>query len=92
MFRGAFGHKPLVYPVTLERYNGFVQALHTLGFDQMKDQPNLSTFEVDLWLIERAAGTYVKNLILSPQRAEGAYAQLIGAVQKYLPEALREVR
>jgi hypothetical protein len=90
-YLGAFHHQPLTHLVSPARYDGFVLALEKLHFDQMKDQPSIPFYGVDLWLVERAAGTYHKSIIIAPGRAEGRHAALVESVRKYLPESLREV-
>jgi hypothetical protein len=87
-----FGGKPLVYNVLPRRYEHFVNRLNAANFDQLGDQPSLPPYGADLWLLERAAGSFNKSLILAPDRAEGVYASLVAAVRDHLPEALREVR
>ena len=87
-----FGGKPLVHNVTPQRYEHFVATLNAVRFDQLDDQPGLPPYGADLWLLERAAGSYTKSVVLAPERAEGVYATLVAAVRADLPEALREVR
>jgi hypothetical protein len=92
VYRGRFDHKPLAITVQPTRYEAFVAALHKLHFDQLNDQQNLPTYGVDLWLLERAAGSFAKSLILSPELATDVHAALVQAVKTYLPETLREVQ
>ena len=87
-----FGGKPLVYNVTTQRYEHFVATLNAVRFDQLDDQPALPPYGADLWLLERAAGSFTKSVVLAPDRAEGTHATLVAAVRADLPEALREVR
>jgi hypothetical protein len=91
-FRVTFSGKPLLYPIPNARYAAFGQTLHELRFDQLKDQPDLPLYGVDLWLIERAAGSYLRGIIVAPELASGVYTSLVCAVRAHLPEALREVR
>jgi len=46
----------------------------------------------DLWLIERAAGTFAHSVILAPELARDEYSKLVNAVKNGLPEALRVVK
>lgn len=87
-----FGGKPLVYNVSPARYEHFVGVLSSVRFDALRDQPDLPPYGVDLWLLERAAGSFVKSVVLAPERADGDYAALVSAIRADLPEALREVR
>ena len=91
-----FKHKPLTYRIADERYEALAAALQNVRFDKLTDQPGLPQFGVDLWLLERAAGSYVKSIILTPdkldQHADVPYAALVQAVQTVIPEALRELQ
>lgn len=92
VYRGLFEHRPLNLPVDPACYEAFMVALQKLRFDHLKDQPNLPTYGTDLWLLERAAGSFAKSLILAPQLATEVHAALVAAVQTHLPEMLREVQ
>lgn len=87
-----FDGKPLVHNVTLAHYEHFVGVLNTVRFDVLADQPDLPPYGADLWLLERAAGSFTRSVVLAPALATGAYAQLVAAVRADLSEALREVR
>lgn len=87
-----FDGKPLVHNIPLARYEHFVGVLSTVRFDALRDQPDLPPYGVDLWLLERAAGSFLNSVVLAPDRADGSYATLVAAVRADLPEALREVR
>ncbi len=89
---GAFHEKPLYHSIDLEQYQAFIHALQKVRFDHLRDQPGLPAHGIDLWLVERAAGSFYKSVILAPKYAEGSYAAIINAVQIHLPEALRAVR
>jgi hypothetical protein len=89
---GAFHEKPLFHPVELERYEAFLRAMQKVRFDHLTDQSGLPAHGIDLWLVERAAGSFSRNIILSPKYATGPYAAIIKAVTDHLPEALRSVR
>jgi hypothetical protein len=91
-FQRALGGKPLSPPVSLVAYETFVKALQSIGFDHMDDQPNLPNYNMtDVWLIERAAGTFAHSVIVAPEFATDAHAWLVNAVKNGLPEALRIV-
>jgi hypothetical protein len=87
-----FDGKPLVRQVLPQRFDHFVAALNKAGFDHLPDQPDIPPYGVDVWLLERAAGSFTKSVVLAPQRADGVYATLVAAIQTDLPDALREVR
>ncbi len=90
-YDGLFHLKSLVYPTPLARYEGFTLALQKLHFDKLNDQPRLPQYGADLWLVERAAGTFNKSVIVAPGSAEGAYHELVNIIQTHLPETQREV-
>jgi hypothetical protein len=92
VFRVTFAGKPLVYPVTTPRYEAFVRAVQSLRFDHLADQADLPPYGADLWLLERAAGSFTRSVVIAPALADGPYAVLVACVKTYLPEALREVR
>ncbi len=92
VYRGLFDHKPVAVAVEPPKYEAFALALQKLRFDQLKDQPDLPTYGVDLWLLERAAGSFTKSLILAPELAKDVHAALVETVRTHLPELLREVR
>lgn len=91
VYERLFGHKPLVYPVSLKQYEAFAAALHTAGFDRMSDQRDVPFFGVDLWLVERAAGSFVKSVIIAPRTAVNPHIAVVKAIEYYLPEAVRAV-
>jgi hypothetical protein len=91
VYRGHFDHKPLTFRVEQPRYEGLTLAFQRLNFDKLPDQTGIPPNGVDLWLLERAAGSFVKSVILSPEIAGEPYTALATTLQQYLPEALREV-
>lgn len=91
-FDGALG-KPLQHLLSGDRYETFARAVLGVGFDHLKDAPNLpAPGKGDVWLIERAAGAYAHGVLIAPDRAEGVFARLVNAVRHGLPEALRQVQ
>lgn len=92
IYRGLFEQKPLVFRVEPTRYEAFISTLDTLRFDRLPDQPNIPSFGVDGWLLERAAGSFSTSLMLTPERASGVYASLVALIRSRLPEAIREIR
>ena len=90
-FDGAIG-KPLQHGFDPDRLRAFADALFGVGFDTLKDAPNLpAPGKGDVWLIERAAGSFAHGILLAPDEAAGPYARLVNAVRHGLPEALRRV-
>lgn len=83
---------PIRHAMPLEQYEAFVLALHRLHFDKLKDQPRLPEYGADLWMIERAAGTFIRGVIVAPDHAQGAYAELVAVIRQYMPEVMREIQ
>lgn len=92
-YRGAFGGKPLVHDVPDARVQALVAALRSAGFDRLADQEDLPEHDAtDVWLIERAAGTFSHGVIVAPALATGAHAAVAQGIRTYLPEMLKQVR
>jgi hypothetical protein len=90
-YEGVFHLKPLIHTIPLERYEVFVLALQKLRFDHMSDQPGMPLYGLDFWMVERAAGAFVKSVIVAPQAAIGIHAELVTTLKIHLSEALREI-
>lgn len=92
-YQRALGNKSLAHTIERERYADFVKALNSLNFDHMGDQSNLPGYNsTDLWMVERAAGTFSHSVILAPDLARDSFARLANAVKNGLPEVLRMVK
>ncbi len=93
VYQRALNHRPIVHRIENERYKVFTEAVKWLRFDRMQDQPDLPEYHsTDLWLVERAAGTFYHSVIVAPELARDSYARLANAVKNGLPEALRQVK
>jgi hypothetical protein len=92
VYRGLFNHKPLNFQVDQTRYAAWIAALEKLRYDSLPDQPNLPAHGFDLWMLERASGSFVKSIVLAPERAVNEYAALARACEVHLPEALRPLQ
>ncbi|MBP8974887.1 MAG: hypothetical protein KBH93_13555 [Anaerolineae bacterium] len=79
------------YPVSLQRYMTLLSALRRAGFDTLDDQPDVPYFGVDLWLVERASGSFYHDTVLQPESATGAHGEIVSAIREQLKEALRPV-
>ncbi len=65
----------------------------SVSFDHLPDQPDLPGYDAtDLWLVERAAGTFAHSVIVAPDLARDQYARLVNAVKHGLPAVLRQVK
>jgi hypothetical protein len=86
-------HQPVFeYPLDLERFRDFDLALRRVGFDRRDDQPDLPYLGEDFWMIERASGSFLHDLVLSPEHAVGVYAWMIEVVKELLPQAVRAIQ
>lgn len=79
------------YTISAERYRALLTALRHVKFDSMDDQPEVPYFGVDLWLVERASGSFYHDVVLSPESARGHYRELVLALRQHLKEAVRPV-
>jgi hypothetical protein len=87
-----FDGRPISHPVTSERYQTFYAAVMSLDFDRMNDQPDIPPYDVtDVWLVERAAGTFAREVLVAPALAGGKHSMLVNAIRHGLPELVREV-
>lgn len=83
--------KPLVFTLKAAQYEKWTSALAQANFDTLRDQPAPPEKLHSLWLLERAAGSFHKNLLLTPQHTPPPYSILVNAIDGYLPEALKEI-
>ena len=90
-YEGLSHLRPAAQRLALGRLTALAQAWQRAGFDRLYDQPGVTLRGLDLWLLERAAGTFVHSVIVAPQAAAGGWAALAEAVRLHLPEALREI-
>ena len=79
------------HAIEQERYKALLTAIRRLKFDSLDDQPDVPFFGVDMWLVERASGSFYHDVVLSPESARGFYRELILALREHLKEALRAI-
>ncbi|GAB4409271.1 MAG: hypothetical protein Kow00106_02740 [Anaerolineae bacterium] len=79
------------YTIPLERYLALLAALRRARFDTLDDQPDVPFFGVDLWLVERASGSFYHDVVLQPDSATDLHGQVVRAIREQLKEALRPV-
>jgi hypothetical protein len=92
VYESGFGQKPLRHELPKARFMAWEQGLKQHRFDSLRDQPGLPLYGVDLWLLERAAGTFITSVIFAPALADGPHAAVCAFVQTHLPEALRQLK
>jgi hypothetical protein len=81
----------LTYQIAAERVQGMASALRRLQFDQLDDPPDIPWFGADLWLVERAAGSFHHDVIIPPEQATGTYAEIVRLIREAFREAIRPV-
>ena len=91
VYRQGDGPPVCRYEFALERFRAFDRALRRLGFDSLDDQPDMPIAGVDLWLMERASGSYARDVVLAPTSASGPYAALWEACLLHMREAIQTI-
>lgn len=76
------------YPLTAMQFQGLTGALRQIKFDTLDDALTPS-YGADIWLLERAAGSFYHDLLLAPAHAQGIYAELTQVINTYIPLGLR---
>lgn len=79
------------FALPVERYQKMLIALRASKFDTLDDEENLPYFGIDMWLVERASGSFYHDIVLSPDHATGHHREIIVATRQHLPEAVREL-
>jgi hypothetical protein len=93
VYQRALKSQAITHSIEDARCREFTQAATGAHFDRMADQPDLPAYNsTDLWLVERAAGTFSHSVILAPELARDDFNRLANAVKHGLPEALRMVK
>ena len=82
----------LTVSIPIERARALASGIRALGFDRLDDMPDLPWYGADLWLIERASGNFVRDMVLAPHLATGVYAALVELVNSKLREAIRPLK
>jgi hypothetical protein len=91
VYLGKFAHKPIQREFSLSVYEQMADGLQRLHFDQLNDQPDVPFYGVDLWLVERAAGSFSKSIVVAPATASGVHLQLVDTLRRLFPDAVRTV-
>ncbi len=81
----------LDYVIGVERFVALHAALRKLGFDKLDDPPNIPWYGADLWLVERAAGTFHHDIIVAPDRSAGTHAEIVRLIRENLRESVRAI-
>jgi hypothetical protein len=78
------------FNISVQRYQETIMALRRAGFDRLDDQTDVPYTGVDLWLVERIAGSFYHDIILCPNTANGNHREVMVALKKHLPEAIHQ--
>lgn len=81
----------LEYEIEPERYQRLGATLRRINFDALDDPPDVPYYGADLWLVERAAGSFHHDVIIPPAHAVGVYADIVALIQTTLREAIRAI-
>ena len=65
--------------------------LRRINFDKLDDPADIPWFGADLWLVERAAGSFHHDVVFAPSTATGTYAELVALIKANLHEAIRTI-
>lgn len=91
-YRRASGrHLALNFHIDMARFEAFRAALKHLGFDRLEDFADIPWYGADLWLVERAAGSFHHDLIIPPDAATGVHAEIVALTRQHLREAVRAI-
>jgi len=82
------GTRVETYTFDPTRFHMLTSAFSTVRFDKLEDQPDIPAQGVTLWLVERAAGSFRKSVLLSPELAGGVHQDLIYRLHEVLPQAV----
>ncbi len=81
---------PLETTLPKETVRGLAAAFSAAKFDRLSDQPDIPTQGVTLWLIERAAGSFAKQVLVAPESADGQHAALVARLREHLSPAVEQ--
>lgn len=91
VYEGFYGHKPVTLTITRDDYEGLLDVLLQTKFKTLDYQPDVSYKDHSLWLIQQAYGTFLHNVIVSPDNPKLPYSAIVNAIDDYLHEAIREI-
>ncbi|MCC7209315.1 MAG: hypothetical protein IT323_18535 [Anaerolineae bacterium] len=91
-YRRATG-RPLTldFRIDAARFEAFRATMKRLGFDKLEDFEDIPWFGADLWLVERAAGSFHHDVIIPPDAATGVHAEIVALTRLHLREAVRAI-
>ena len=84
--------KPVYFDLTvsIEKFHALLLDLRRARFDKLDDQPDVPFYGVDLWLVERIAGSFYHDIVLSPNSSGGNYREIMRAIQTHIPDSVRQ--
>lgn len=81
----------LTHAVDVDRFQALLMALRKLDFDKLDDASDIPWYGADIWLVERAAGTFHHDIMFAPDNARGVYSEIVRLVRERLHEAVRAI-
>ncbi|MBX3061485.1 MAG: hypothetical protein KF726_00820 [Anaerolineae bacterium] len=79
------------YDIELARYQTIGAALRRLNFDKLDDSPDVPWYGADLWLVERAAGSFHHDVIIAAEISTGNHREVTALIREGLKEAVRAI-
>jgi hypothetical protein len=79
------------YDLPLARYQVMGAGLRRLNFDKLDDPPDIPWYGADLWLVERAAGSFHHDVIVPPASSSGAHGEIVRLISDQWKEAVRAI-
>lgn len=92
VYAGFNGHQPMKYTIAPASVTALIDIFARVRFDRLPDGSTPAGRPRTLWLIERAAGTFYRAVMLSPHEPVLPYSSLVNAIDAYLTEAIREMK
>lgn len=79
---------PRELPADAQQVKALATEFSSIKFDKLPDQPDIPVQGVTLWLIERAAGSFLKSVLVAPELAADTHLTLIHCLNDLLPQAV----
>lgn len=83
---------PMEAVLNPDEYRALGAVFSSLKFDKLDDQPGIPARGATLWLVERAAGSFIKSVLVAPELATGTYQTLVFRLHEHLPQAVEVLR
>lgn len=78
------------FEVPIDTYRELMKAIRQAKFDTLDDEEDVPYLGVDMWLVERVAGSFYHDIVLCPTSARGHHRELMLAIKELLPQSVRK--